>query len=169
MQIIPESNFFVSRTVYKDGGGQYTLNGRVTQFKEIGQFLRTVGIDLDHNRFLILQVFFKCLRNELETHFFKGEVEQISLMKPKALTEHDEGMLEYLEDIIGSSRFKNPLNKLSYKLEILKEEHDSQLTSVRYAEKEKVGMEKQVKTIVAKVCLENELTLNKSKMLSSEL
>ena len=31
----------------------------------------------------------------------QGEVESISLMKPKALTEHDTGMLEFLEDIIG--------------------------------------------------------------------
>ena len=36
----------------------------------------------------------------------QGEVEQISLMKPKALTEHETGMLEYLEDIVGSSRYK---------------------------------------------------------------
>lgn len=36
----------------------------------------------------------------------QGEVEQIALMKPKALTENDDGMLEYLEDIIGSSRLK---------------------------------------------------------------
>ena len=52
--------------------------------------MRTKGIDLDHNRFLILQ----------------GEVEQISQMKPKAETPNEEGMLEYLEDIIGSSRLK---------------------------------------------------------------
>ncbi len=45
------------------------------------------GIDLDHNRFLILQ----------------GEVEQISLMKPKSENEHDIGLLEYLDEIIGSS------------------------------------------------------------------
>jgi hypothetical protein len=38
--------------------------------------LKQKGIDLDHNRFLILQ----------------GEVEQISLMKPKAVNEHDSGM-----------------------------------------------------------------------------
>ena len=56
----------------------------------MGKFLRTKGIDLDHNRFLILQ----------------GEVEQISQMKPKAENPNEEGMLEYLEDIIGSSRLK---------------------------------------------------------------
>jgi len=38
--------------------------------------------------------------------FIQGEVEQIALMKPKAVNEHGDGMLEYLEDIIGSSRFK---------------------------------------------------------------
>jgi hypothetical protein len=37
----------------------------------------------------------------------QGEVESISLMKPKALTEHDTGMLEFLEEIIGTSRFRS--------------------------------------------------------------
>lgn len=27
------------------------------------------------------------------------------MMKPKALTPHDEGLLEYLEDIIGSNKY----------------------------------------------------------------
>lgn len=31
----------------------------------------------------------------------QGEVEQISLMKPKAEDKNDTGLLEYLEDIIG--------------------------------------------------------------------
>jgi hypothetical protein len=38
------------------------------------------------------------------TFSIQGEVESISLMKPKALTEHDTGMLEFLEEIIGTSR-----------------------------------------------------------------
>jgi structural maintenance of chromosome 4 len=32
-------------------------------------------------------------------------VEQISMMKPKAQGPHDEGLLEYLEDIIGSNKY----------------------------------------------------------------
>uniref|UniRef100_M1B0K1 Structural maintenance of chromosome n=1 Tax=Solanum tuberosum TaxID=4113 RepID=M1B0K1_SOLTU len=36
---------------------------------------------------------------------FHGEVEQISLMKPKAQVAHDEGFLEYLEDIIGTNKY----------------------------------------------------------------
>lgn len=34
----------------------------------------------------------------------QGEVEQISLMKPKAEEKGDTGLLEYLEDIIGTDR-----------------------------------------------------------------
>lgn len=38
--------------------------------------------------------------------YLQGEVEQIAMMKPKAQNEHDSGMLEYLEDIIGTRRYK---------------------------------------------------------------
>ncbi len=31
-------------------------------------------------------------------------MEQISMMKPKGQTEHDTGLLEYLEDIIGTDK-----------------------------------------------------------------
>jgi structural maintenance of chromosome 4 len=58
--------------------------------------LSSKGIDLEHNRFLILQ----------------GEVEQISLMKPKGSGPNDEGLLEYLEEIIGSDRFVEQIEQL---------------------------------------------------------
>ena len=51
----------------------------------------------------------------------QGEVEQIALMKPKAQTEHDEGMLEFLEDIIGSSCYKEPIGALEKRVEELNE------------------------------------------------
>lgn len=40
------------------------------------------------------------------------QVEQIAQMKPKGTTQHDTGMLEFLEDIIGSSRFQEPIDLL---------------------------------------------------------
>ena len=46
----------VSRTAYKDNSSHYQLNGRKVPFKEVASLLRGSGIDLDHNRFLILQV-----------------------------------------------------------------------------------------------------------------
>ncbi len=51
----------------------------------------------------------------------QGEVEQIAMMKPKAPTEHEDGMLEFLEDIIGSSRFKEPIATLAQRVETLNE------------------------------------------------
>jgi structural maintenance of chromosome 4 len=65
-------------------------------YKEVCDLLQTKGIDLEHNRFLILQ----------------GEVEQISLMKPKALNPNDTGLLEYLEEIIGSCVHVEEIEKL---------------------------------------------------------
>lgn len=44
-------------------------------------------------------------------------MEQIATMKPKALTEHEDGMLEFLEDIVGSSRFKSPIELLAKRVE----------------------------------------------------
>lgn len=42
-------------------------------------------------------------------------------MKPKGQTEHDEGMLEYLEDIIGCGRLNEPIKVLCRRVEILNE------------------------------------------------
>ncbi|KAF3827267.1 hypothetical protein GH733_002753, partial [Mirounga leonina] len=104
-EVIPNSNFYVSRTAYRDNTSVYHISGKKTTFKDVGNLLRSHGIDLDHNRFLILQ----------------GEVEQIAMMKPKGQTEHDEGMLEYLEDIIGCGRLNEPIKILCRRVEILNE------------------------------------------------
>jgi len=55
-EIVGGSQFWVSRTAFKEGGSEYRLNGQRTTFKDVGILLREQGIDLDHNRFLILQV-----------------------------------------------------------------------------------------------------------------
>lgn len=46
----------MSRTAFKDNSSYYQLNGKKVPFKEVAVLLRESGIDLDHNRFLILQV-----------------------------------------------------------------------------------------------------------------
>ena len=55
-KVVPNSQFFVARTAHKDNSSYYSLNGKRTQYKEVAKMLRDKGIDLDHNRFLILQV-----------------------------------------------------------------------------------------------------------------
>ncbi|CAB4039797.1 structural maintenance of chromosomes 4-like, partial [Paramuricea clavata] len=54
-EVVPDSEFIVSRTARKDNSSDYYVNGRKTPFKEVASLLRSCGIDLDHNRFLILQ------------------------------------------------------------------------------------------------------------------
>ncbi|KAI1730899.1 SMC proteins flexible hinge domain-containing protein [Ditylenchus destructor] len=147
---IPNSEFHVSRTAYRDGSSKYTHNGRTMQFKEINDVLRKSGIDLVHSRFLILQ----------------GEVEQISMMKPKAENENEEGILEYLEDIIGSSRLKLPINKLRYKLEKIQEQRAAQLQRLKYADKEKVSCEGPAKDVIAAIYLDNAINILRNKVLS---
>lgn len=55
-EVIPNSKFCVSRTANKDNSSAYYINGKKATFREVGALLRSHGIDLDHNRFLILQV-----------------------------------------------------------------------------------------------------------------
>ena len=88
--------------------------------------LRQKGIDLDHNRFLILQ----------------GEVEQISQMKPKAENKNEEGMLEYLEDIIGSSRLKPFIEKLSNQVDQLNEHRTQRNERVKLKVQSLFGLSK---------------------------
>ena len=96
-EVVPNSSFIVTRTAYKDNTSNYNVDGKTSNFSAVGKILRTHGIDLDNNRFLILQ----------------GEVEQIAMMKPKGATKHEDGLLEYLEDIIGSNCFVERIEEVS--------------------------------------------------------
>lgn len=42
-------------------------------------------------------------------------------MKPKAQTEHEEGLLEYLEDIIGTSKYKTAIEESLVEMDALNE------------------------------------------------
>ncbi|XP_060928886.1 structural maintenance of chromosomes protein 4 [Limanda limanda] len=147
-EVIPNSKFYVSRTANKDNSSTYHINGKKATFKEVGALLRSHGIDLDHNRFLILQ----------------GEVEQIAMMKPKGQTEHDEGMLEYLEDIIGSCRLKEPIQTLARRIELLNEQRGEKLNRVKLVEKEKNALEGERNKAVEFLTLENDIFKHKSQL-----
>lgn len=63
---------------------------------------------------ILLGVIINSVCNGLEyegVKFLQGEVEQISLMKPKAQGPHDEGFLEYLEDIIGTNKYVEKIDE----------------------------------------------------------
>ena len=54
--MVPGSDLVVARTAYKSNSSKYTINGKQSNYKEVQTLLKGRGIDLDHNRFLILQV-----------------------------------------------------------------------------------------------------------------
>jgi structural maintenance of chromosome 4 len=122
---VKDSQFTVTRTAHRDNSSKYYVNGRVSSFSEVTSLLGGKGIDLDNNRFLILQ----------------GEVELISQMKPKATTPSEEGLLEYLEDIIGSNALVEPIAQAAAVVEQLTEQRNEKIKRVQIAEKDKAGLE----------------------------
>ena len=151
--MVPNSEFIVSRTAYRDNSSSYAINGVKSTFKEVGKLLRQKGIDLDHNRFLILQ----------------GEVEQISMMKPKGDNPNDEGMLEYLEDIIGSSRLKPLIEILNQDVEELADYKSERLNRVQLAEQERDKLKSDYQKARDWLEIKNKLTSSSNKLYQIEI
>lgn len=53
----PDSQLIVARTATRQNKSFYSINGKSSSYTEVTQLLRDRGVDLDHKRFLILQVF----------------------------------------------------------------------------------------------------------------
>lgn len=53
---VPNSEFNVARGAYRNNSSYYTINDERVHFKEVAKLLKKHNVDLDHNRFLILQV-----------------------------------------------------------------------------------------------------------------
>lgn len=52
------SEFIIAREAHRNNSSYYTINDRRVHFKEVAALLKKHNVDLDHNRFLILQVRF---------------------------------------------------------------------------------------------------------------
>jgi structural maintenance of chromosome 4 len=133
----------VTRTAYKNNTSKYSINGRASNYKEVQTLLKGRGIDLDHNRFLILQASHHRLYAQSFLSQAQGEVESIAQMKPKAPSEHEDGLLEYLEDIIGTSQYKEPIDTALVEMERLTEDRTDKLNRLRLVEREKNALEKE--------------------------
>lgn len=57
-------------------------------------------------------------------------------MKPKAANEHEDGLLEYLEDIIGTSGYKEKIDEAFAEMEKLTEERAERLNRVKVVEQD---------------------------------
>lgn len=123
--VVSGSEFAVARTAFRNNTSKYYLNEKEVKMGKVVELLKFKGVDLDNNRFLILQ----------------GEVEQIAMMKAKAVTAHEDGLLEYLEDIIGSNRHISAIEESSKQMEALNEERGHKLNRVKSAERERDALE----------------------------
>lgn len=103
-------------------------------------------------------------------------------MKPKAQGENECGMLEYLEDIIGTNRYKvfnscsflyqsilitlwlhqEPLTKINDRVEKLTEERTEKHNRCKLAEREMKDLEQPFNEAVEYLKLENALTRTKN-------
>ena len=147
INIVPGSQFSIARKGFKNNSSHYEINGKRAQFHKVAEYLRKEGIDIDHNRFLILQ----------------GEVEQIALLKPKGHSHGEHGMLEYLEDLIGSSRYKAPLNQVQERLNGLDEIRSEKLNRVKLVEKEFLELEAPRNEALEYLKLQNKIIQEKNK------
>ena len=145
-KVVPDSTLAISRKAFKNNSSKYYINGRESTFTAVTTLLRDRGVDLDHKRFLILQ----------------GEVESIAQMKPKAPNEHEDGLLEYLEDIVGTSRYKTPIEESAQETEALNEVCVERSSRVQHVEKEKNSLEEKKNAALAYIKDENELAMKQS-------
>ncbi|KAL5289712.1 SMC4 family protein [Megaselia abdita] len=151
--LIPETEFTIGRTAFKDNTSFYTINQRQTKFKDVADLLKKYKVDLRNNRFLILQ----------------GEVEQIAMMKSKAQNENETGMLEYLEDIIGTNRYCLPLTKLNFKVEELTIERTEKHNRCSLAERDMKDLEDPHNENLKFLKAENDIIIAKSTLLQRKI
>ena len=144
--VVPDSTLVIARRAFKNNSSKYYINSRTSDFTTVTTLLKDRGVDLDHKRFLILQ----------------GEVESIAQMKPKAANDHDDGLLEYLEDIIGTSKYKTPIDEAAAETETLNEVCLEKNSRVQHVEKEKNGLEDKKNKALAYIKDENELASKQS-------
>ena len=148
---VPDSDFTISREAYINNTSKYFVNKKTSNFTEVTNLLKGKGVDLNNNRFLILQ----------------GEVEQISMMKPKGLNPGDEGLLEYMEDIIGTNQYVEPIEEAGKKLEELNDKRGGMVSRLTLVEKEKDALE--IVKNEAELFLQKEKDLLQAKSISLQL
>ena len=98
---VKDSQFVISRIGFRDNKSKYYHGNEECKLSDVVRILKEKGIDLEHNRFLILQ----------------GEVEMIAQMKPKGTGHKEVGFLEFLEEIIGSHKYVPQIEYLSGAIE----------------------------------------------------
>lgn len=146
--LVEDSELIVERRAFKNNSSKYFIDGKESTYSQVTTLLKDKGIDLDHKRFLILQ----------------GEVENIAQMKPKAEKHNDDGLLEYLEDIIGTTVYKPQIEKHVVEIEALNEICIQKENRFEIVNREKDSLESGKANALEFLQKEKLLTINKSKL-----
>lgn len=91
------------------------------------------------------------------------------MMKPKAQNDNECGHLEYLEDIIGTTRYKEPLEKIHARVDILSDERTEKHNRCKMAERELNDLKAPMEEAVAYLKLENDLSRTKNKEIQLQM
>lgn len=143
----------VTRKAFKNNSSKYYVNDKESNYTEVTQLLKKEGIDLDHKRFLILQ----------------GEVENIAQMRPKAEKEGEDGLLEYLEDITGTAKYKPQIETILQEIEVLNESCIEKENRFHIVDQEKSSLETGKDEALEFLEKEKTLTLLRSKMIQYKI
>lgn len=85
-------------------------------------------------------------------------------MKPKAISEHDDGLLEYLEDIIGTTHYKAQIEDALGEVDKYAELRAEKLNRLRIVEREKLALEEKKKQAEEYLKLQNEFVRAQSRL-----
>ncbi|KAG1887982.1 uncharacterized protein F5891DRAFT_987938 [Suillus fuscotomentosus] len=138
---VPNSSLIVACTATKFNTSRHTLNSRPVSYTEVQTVLQGRGIDLTHKCLIILQ----------------GEVKSIAQMKPEGTSEHHDGLLECLEDIIGTAVLKAPMSAFVEVVRLGEKRAENAARSrIIEEDKEKAKLDAESKEVLAWLELENE-------------
>jgi structural maintenance of chromosome 4 len=124
-EFVPGSEFIITRIVDCDCKSDYYINYRTSTMFEVTKLLKNRGIDLCNGRYLILQ----------------GEVEQISTLKPKGSKDDNIGLLEYLEDIVGTNEYLAHIQELTNKFDQVLERRALIFVRIKQVERDRDRLE----------------------------
>lgn len=85
-------------------------------------------------------------------------------MKPKAASEHDDGLLEYLEDIIGTTHYKAQIEEALAEVDKFAELRAEKLNRLRIVEREKNALEEKKRQAEEYLKLQNEWVRAQSRL-----
>ena len=140
--------FVIAREAYKNNTSKYFIDAKTSSFTEVTTLLKTHGVDLNNNRFLILQ----------------GEVEQISMMKPKGRP-RGRGSARVPRGHHRHEPVRRPIEEKAKALETLNDQRGGQVNRLKLVEKERDalgGAKAEAETFMAK---EREVAAAKSLLL----